>query len=241
MARTCLSNVLCLFLSLQELVAVNDFLKDFFLIFPNYCLGRGLIDLGKNQFMDMFSRFGGKHLYKLNMLVERYPCLHAESVRKRCPNVQTQTKYFVLFCFRAKPCPGSVQLGHHRAQHHVVNFAGIHFLFPHYSHRVQVFLQIKVNEREVRLHEFQSRSSALSRGWKWSLSLQPQCSFFIMIFPKVKNRLFVAFADLCKSKAGICPSQSFCPITNKTIASSLTLEIMISSKVYLFYHLKKLA
>ena len=45
-------------LLLQELIAINDMLKRIFLIFPNYCLGRGLIDLAKNQFMDVFDRFG---------------------------------------------------------------------------------------------------------------------------------------------------------------------------------------
>ena len=45
-------------LLLQELVVINDMLKRIFLIFPNYCLGRGLIDLAKNQFMDVFDRFG---------------------------------------------------------------------------------------------------------------------------------------------------------------------------------------
>lgn len=48
----------CFFFLLQELIAVNDMLKRIFLIFPNYCLGRGLIDLAKNQFMDVFDRFG---------------------------------------------------------------------------------------------------------------------------------------------------------------------------------------
>ena len=43
---------------LKELIAINDGLKRIFLIFPNYCLGRGLIDLAKNQFMDVFQRFG---------------------------------------------------------------------------------------------------------------------------------------------------------------------------------------
>ena len=47
-------------LHLQELTDINNVLKGVFLIFPNYCLGRGLIDLAKNQFMDMFSRFGGR-------------------------------------------------------------------------------------------------------------------------------------------------------------------------------------
>ncbi|KAJ7386395.1 ATP-binding cassette sub- A member 1 [Desmophyllum pertusum] len=50
--------ILELFADDKELVAINDFLKKLFLIFPNYCLGRGLIDLAKNQFMDVFERFG---------------------------------------------------------------------------------------------------------------------------------------------------------------------------------------
>ena len=45
-------------LLLQDLIAINNMLKRIFLIFPNYCLGRGLIDLAKNQFMDVFDRFG---------------------------------------------------------------------------------------------------------------------------------------------------------------------------------------
>ena len=42
----------------KELIQINDMLKTIFLIFPNYCLGRGLIDLAKNQFMNVFERFG---------------------------------------------------------------------------------------------------------------------------------------------------------------------------------------
>ena len=49
----------CYFFSFwKELIQINDMLKTIFLIFPNYCLGRGLIDLAKNQFMDVFERFG---------------------------------------------------------------------------------------------------------------------------------------------------------------------------------------
>ena len=43
---------------MQELIAVVEMLKKIFLIFPNFCLGRGLIDLARNQFMDVFERFG---------------------------------------------------------------------------------------------------------------------------------------------------------------------------------------
>ncbi|XP_028404446.1 ATP-binding cassette sub-family A member 1-like [Dendronephthya gigantea] len=42
-----------------ELQLINSYLKQIFLIFPNYCLGRGLIDLAKNQiFADVYKRFG---------------------------------------------------------------------------------------------------------------------------------------------------------------------------------------
>lgn len=55
---TLITFILEFFADDQELVDVNNALKKVFLIFPNYCLGRGLIDLAKNQFMDVFQRFG---------------------------------------------------------------------------------------------------------------------------------------------------------------------------------------
>lgn len=53
----------CMFLSppfhLQKLNNINDILKSVFLIFPHFCLGRGLIDMVKNQAMaDALERFG---------------------------------------------------------------------------------------------------------------------------------------------------------------------------------------
>ncbi|PFX16944.1 ATP-binding cassette sub-family A member 1 [Stylophora pistillata] len=50
--------ILEFFVDDQELIAVVEMLKKIFLIFPNFCLGRGLIDLARNQFMDVFERFG---------------------------------------------------------------------------------------------------------------------------------------------------------------------------------------
>uniref|UniRef100_A0A452IFN2 P-type phospholipid transporter n=1 Tax=Gopherus agassizii TaxID=38772 RepID=A0A452IFN2_9SAUR len=45
----------------QKLNHVNHILKKVFLIFPHFCLGRGLIDMVKNQAMaDAFERFGDK-------------------------------------------------------------------------------------------------------------------------------------------------------------------------------------
>ncbi|NXW61981.1 ABCA1 protein, partial [Eurystomus gularis] len=45
----------------QKLNNINHILKKVFLIFPHFCLGRGLIDMVKNQAMaDAFERFGDK-------------------------------------------------------------------------------------------------------------------------------------------------------------------------------------
>ncbi|KAM6331983.1 LOW QUALITY PROTEIN: phospholipid-transporting ATPase ABCA7 [Alca torda] len=46
----------------QNLNDINRILKKVFLVFPHFCLGRGLIDMVKNQAMaDAFERFGDKH------------------------------------------------------------------------------------------------------------------------------------------------------------------------------------
>ncbi|XP_054835573.1 phospholipid-transporting ATPase ABCA7 [Eublepharis macularius] len=46
----------------KKLNDINIILKKVFLIFPHFCLGRGLIDMVKNQAMaDAFERFGDKH------------------------------------------------------------------------------------------------------------------------------------------------------------------------------------
>ncbi|XP_062985205.1 phospholipid-transporting ATPase ABCA1 [Elgaria multicarinata webbii] len=53
--------VLELFTS-NKLNNINDILKSVFLIFPHFCLGRGLIDMVKNQAMaDALERFGENH------------------------------------------------------------------------------------------------------------------------------------------------------------------------------------
>lgn len=43
----------------QKIGGINDILKNVLLIFPHFCLGRGLIDMVKNQAMsDALERFG---------------------------------------------------------------------------------------------------------------------------------------------------------------------------------------
>lgn len=45
---------LCFFACLQGLKQIHDVLKYIFLIFPNYCLGRGLIDVAFNEYQNEF-------------------------------------------------------------------------------------------------------------------------------------------------------------------------------------------
>lgn len=50
---------------LQEIGGINDILKNVLLIFPHFCLGRGLIDMVKNQAMaDALERFGKISLFR---------------------------------------------------------------------------------------------------------------------------------------------------------------------------------
>lgn len=51
--------IILLYFAFQHLNYVNRILKKLFLIFPHFCLGRGLIDMAKNQAMaDALQRLG---------------------------------------------------------------------------------------------------------------------------------------------------------------------------------------
>lgn len=67
---------------LQEIGGINDILKNVFLIFPHFCLGRGLIDMVKNQAMaDALERFG-KHCRQLLTTAINVSLLVFDKVRK---------------------------------------------------------------------------------------------------------------------------------------------------------------
>lgn len=67
---------------LQEIGGINDILKNVFLIFPHFCLGRGLIDMVKNQAMaDALERFG-KHSRQLLTTAINVSLLVLDKVRK---------------------------------------------------------------------------------------------------------------------------------------------------------------
>lgn len=50
---------MCVFLCAQSLLLFNEWLKKALLVFPHFCLGRGLIDMAMNQAVtDVYARFG---------------------------------------------------------------------------------------------------------------------------------------------------------------------------------------
>ena len=120
-------------------------LKTIFLIFPNYCLGRGLIDLAKNQFMDVFERFGKFPNFSMSLSIN---CL---SVAINC--LQFLIYFFFqlfvyVFHFRRQSCSRSFQLGYYRKKYFHDDHSRI-FVFRHhcphwvsflYSSKVGVFL-----------------------------------------------------------------------------------------------------
>ncbi|CAL1580468.1 unnamed protein product [Knipowitschia caucasica] len=54
--------VLELFENNRSLLAFNEWLKRFLLVFPHFCLGRGLIDMAMNQAVtEVYARFGEEH------------------------------------------------------------------------------------------------------------------------------------------------------------------------------------
>ncbi|KAF0040247.1 hypothetical protein F2P81_008482 [Scophthalmus maximus] len=58
----------------NEIGGINDILKNVLLIFPHFCLGRGLIDMVKNQAMaDALERFGNTLVESLQHFIFSHP------------------------------------------------------------------------------------------------------------------------------------------------------------------------
>ncbi|KAF3837016.1 hypothetical protein F7725_004480 [Dissostichus mawsoni] len=88
--------VIVIFLCFQQkaynVSRINDIVKQVLLIFPHFCLGRGLIDMAKNQAMaTLFSSFGERNHLKNN----HYTCM-------------SQNMHLSM----GGPFPGPAQLGH---------------------------------------------------------------------------------------------------------------------------------
>ncbi|KAF3687446.1 ATP-binding cassette sub-family A member 1 ATP-binding cassette transporter 1 [Channa argus] len=86
----------------NEIGGINDILKNVFLIFPHFCLGRGLIDMVKNQAMaDALERFGENRFRSplaWDMVGKNLFAMAIEGVIFFCITVLIQYH----FCFKAR-------------------------------------------------------------------------------------------------------------------------------------------
>uniref|UniRef100_A0A3Q2DBH9 ATP-binding cassette, sub-family A (ABC1), member 1A n=1 Tax=Cyprinodon variegatus TaxID=28743 RepID=A0A3Q2DBH9_CYPVA len=86
----------------NDIGGVNDILKNVFLIFPHFCLGRGLIDMVKNQAMaDALERFGENRFRSplaWDMVGKNLFAMAIEGVIFFCITVLIQYR----FCFKAR-------------------------------------------------------------------------------------------------------------------------------------------
>ncbi|XP_072306658.1 retinal-specific phospholipid-transporting ATPase ABCA4-like isoform X1 [Eucyclogobius newberryi] len=91
--------ILDLFESNTALYKLNQVLKALLLVFPHYCLGRGLIDMAMNQAVtDVFARFGEDHSpdpYSWNYLGKNMFCMAAEGFIYFFINILVQYRFFL--------------------------------------------------------------------------------------------------------------------------------------------------
>uniref|UniRef100_A0A673I3E0 P-type phospholipid transporter n=1 Tax=Sinocyclocheilus rhinocerous TaxID=307959 RepID=A0A673I3E0_9TELE len=87
----------------NEIGGINDILKNVFLIFPHFCLGRGLIDMVKNQAMaDALERFGENRFRSplaWDMVGKNLFAMAIEGVIFFCITILIQYR----FCIKARP------------------------------------------------------------------------------------------------------------------------------------------
>uniref|UniRef100_A0A0S7F1Q0 ABCA1 n=1 Tax=Poeciliopsis prolifica TaxID=188132 RepID=A0A0S7F1Q0_9TELE len=93
----------------NEIGGINDILKNVFLIFPHFCLGRGLIDMVKNQAMaDALERFGENRFRSplaWDMVGKNLFAMAIEGVIFFCITVLIQYR----FCFKARSSTGHLK------------------------------------------------------------------------------------------------------------------------------------
>ncbi|KAF5910024.1 ATP-binding cassette sub-family A member 1-like isoform X1 [Clarias magur] len=91
----------------EHLNEVNRILKKVFLIFPHFCLGRGLIDMAKNQAMaDAFQRLGNKQTrepLEWDFVGKNLFAMAVEGVVFFIFTVLLQYKFFIHFRLWSKP------------------------------------------------------------------------------------------------------------------------------------------
>ncbi|CAN9506482.1 unnamed protein product [Ophioblennius macclurei] len=91
--------ILDLFESTTALYKINQLLKIILLIFPHYCLGRGLIDMAMNQALtDVYARFGEEYIpdpYHWDFIGKNLFCMAVEGFVYFILNVLFQYRFFL--------------------------------------------------------------------------------------------------------------------------------------------------
>ncbi|XP_075472553.1 retinal-specific phospholipid-transporting ATPase ABCA4 isoform X2 [Ascaphus truei] len=99
--------VLDLFENNRSLLKFNERLKNVLLIFPHFCLGRGLIDLAMNQAVtDVYARFGEEHIsnpFQWEFLGKNVFAMAVEGVLYFGLNLLIQHRFFLNTWFSEPP------------------------------------------------------------------------------------------------------------------------------------------
>uniref|UniRef100_A0A8C4ILN6 P-type phospholipid transporter n=1 Tax=Dicentrarchus labrax TaxID=13489 RepID=A0A8C4ILN6_DICLA len=109
----------------EHLNEVNRILKKVFLIFPHFCLGRGLIDMAKNQAMaDAFQRLGTKQTLdplQWDFVGKNLFAMAAEGVIFFIFTILLQYKFFIRFRYAEMPPLGPEDEDVARERERVIN------------------------------------------------------------------------------------------------------------------------
>ncbi|KAM9324762.1 retinal-specific phospholipid-transporting ATPase ABCA4 [Gastrophryne carolinensis] len=99
--------ILDLFENNRSLLKFNERLKDLLLVFPHFCLGRGLIDLAMNQAVtDVYARFGEEHItnpFQWEFLGKNIFAMAVEGVVYFAFNLLIQNNFFLTAWFADSP------------------------------------------------------------------------------------------------------------------------------------------
>ncbi|XP_055084646.1 LOW QUALITY PROTEIN: retinal-specific phospholipid-transporting ATPase ABCA4-like [Periophthalmus magnuspinnatus] len=104
--------VLELFENNRALLAFNEWLKNFLLIFPHFCLGRGLIDMAMNQAVtEVYARFGEEHRadpFRWDFVGKNMAFMAVEGIFYFVLNLLIQYRFFMEHWFPVSPNTGPV-------------------------------------------------------------------------------------------------------------------------------------
>ncbi len=117
--------------SLQNITRINDIVKQALLVFPHFCLGRGLMDMAKNQAMATLYQNLGK-MFTL-----------------RARSWDLRGKLMCVCLFRWRPLRKSSQLEHGGQESVCHGHSGGRHVRPDAAHPVQVLLQTHVRNTHL--------------------------------------------------------------------------------------------